>query len=98
VLKSYRRISLAELSNKLGLSETEMEKRLALIRGTTDIVFSISEGIFNIRGFERSEPIKEVEKITREVVTIPCKYCRSLIPMGSVSCPECGANLEVATN
>lgn len=78
------------------MSITETDQRLASIRGSRDIVFSISEGIVNMPGFERSRPIKEVEKITREVTTVACKYCGGLIPMGSTSCPECGANLKIA--
>jgi hypothetical protein len=96
MLKAYGRISLADLSSKLGLTVTETEQRLASIRGSRDIVFSISDSMIVMPGFERSRPIKEVEKITREVVAVACKYCGGLIPMGSASCPECGASLKVA--
>jgi hypothetical protein len=34
--------------------------------------------------------IKEKEVI-REVVMIPCKYCRGFMPQTSVFCPNCGA-------
>jgi hypothetical protein len=95
MLKAYGRISLADLSAKLGLTITETEQRLASIRGCRDVVFSISDGMVLMPGFERSRPIKEVEKITREVVAVACRYCGGLIPMGSASCPECGASLKV---
>lgn len=92
-LKSYGRISLLDLSNRLGLSVVDLDRYLAHIRGKRDVVFSISDGQVIMPGFERSRPIKEIEKITREVVAIPCKYCGALIPMGSTACPECGASL-----
>jgi len=92
-LRSYGRISLLDLSNRLGLSVVDLDRYLAHIRGKRDVVFSISDGQVIMPGFERSRPIKEIEKITREVVTIPCKYCGALIPMGSTVCPECGARL-----
>jgi len=35
--------------------------------------------------------VKEVkETIVKEVVMIPCSYCRGLMPQTSVFCPECG--------
>jgi len=34
--------------------------------------------------------IKERE-IIKEVVMIPCQYCRSLMPQTSTFCPNCGA-------
>jgi RNA polymerase subunit RPABC4/transcription elongation factor Spt4 len=36
--------------------------------------------------------IKETkEVITKEVVMIPCQYCKSLMPQMSLFCPNCGA-------
>lgn len=96
-LKSYGRISLADLSSRLNLSVVDTERYLASIRGKRDVVFSISDGVVIMPGFERSRPIKEIEKITREVVAVPCKYCSALIPMGSSTCPECGAVLRART-
>jgi RNA polymerase subunit RPABC4/transcription elongation factor Spt4 len=32
------------------------------------------------------------EVITREVVMIPCQYCKSLMPQTSLFCPNCGAS------
>lgn len=95
LLKAYGRIGIVDLSNRLGLSVMDTERYLAGIRGKRDIVFSISDGVVIMPGFERSRPVKEVEKITREVLTIACKYCGALIPMGSWTCPECGASLRV---
>lgn len=76
------------------LSVTDTEGLLAKIRGSHDVVFSIFDGIVVMPGFERSRPIKEIEKITREVLTVSCKYCSALIPMGSTSCPECRTILK----
>jgi hypothetical protein len=94
LLKAYGRISLVDLSNRLSLTVADTERYLASIRGSRDIVFSISDGTVIMPGFERSRPVKEIEKITREVVTVSCRYCGALIPMGSTVCPECGASLK----
>jgi ribosomal protein L40E len=94
LLKAYGRISLVDLSNRLGLTVADTERYLASIRGSRDVVFSISDGTVIMPGFERSRPVKEIEKITREVVTVACRYCGALIPMGSTVCPECGASLK----
>lgn len=95
LLRAYGRISLVDISNRLGLSIIDTERYLASIRGKRDVVFSISNGMVIMPGFERSRPVKEIERITREVVTIACRYCGALIPMGSTVCPECGAGLRV---
>ena len=31
------------------------------------------------------------EVVTKEIVMIPCEYCRSLMPQTSLFCPNCGA-------
>jgi hypothetical protein len=31
------------------------------------------------------------ETVVKEVVMIPCSYCKGLMPQTSVFCPECGA-------
>jgi hypothetical protein len=36
-------------------------------------------------------PAIHKEVITKEVVMIPCEYCRSLMPQTSTFCPSCGA-------
>jgi hypothetical protein len=38
------------------------------------------------------QQVKEVkETITKEVVLIPCEYCRGLMPQTATFCPNCGA-------
>lgn len=93
-LKTYGRISLLELSSRLGLSSIDTERLLASIRGKRDIVFSIFEGHIIMPGYERGRPVKEIEKITREVVTTACKHCGGLIPISSRTCPECMAPMR----
>ncbi len=93
-LKSYGRISLIELSTRLGLSPMDTERLLASIRGKRDIVFSISAGHVIMPGYERGRPVKEIEKITREIVTTECKHCGALVPVSSKTCPECGASMK----
>jgi len=36
-------------------------------------------------------PVVQKEVITKEVVMMPCGYCKSLMPQTSVFCPSCGA-------
>jgi hypothetical protein len=41
-----------------------------------------------------SAPVAQLvtkEVITKEVVMIPCEYCKTLMPQTSVFCPNCGA-------
>jgi len=42
------------------------------------------------------EIIREREVVTREVVMIPCAYCRGLMPQTSAFCPNCGARRRIA--
>ena len=38
------------------------------------------------------QQVKEVkETITKEVVLIPCEYCKGLMPQTAIFCPNCGA-------
>ena len=39
----------------------------------------------------KQTPVFHKEVITKEVVMIPCDYCRSLMPQTSTFCPSCGA-------
>ena len=39
----------------------------------------------------KQTPFFQKEVITKEVVMIPCDYCRSLMPQTSTFCPSCGA-------
>lgn len=36
-------------------------------------------------------PAIQKEVITKEIVMIPCDYCKAIIPQASTFCPECGA-------
>ncbi len=38
-----------------------------------------------------SPPPTVIREIIKEVVMIPCQYCRSLMPQTSTFCPNCGA-------
>jgi len=37
---------------------------------------------------------KEIIIKEREMVSIPCPYCRSLVPVTEKKCPNCGANIR----
>jgi TM2 domain-containing membrane protein YozV len=39
-----------------------------------------------------SQPYREKEIITREIVKIPCSYCNQLVDITQNKCPNCGAN------
>jgi len=98
-LKTYGRISLQELATRMGMNVDEVEKELTTIRTERDTVFTISNGYVNMPGSETGEPdkkveFKEVERITKEIAMTQCKYCKSAIPINSVKCPNCGANLS----
>lgn len=38
-----------------------------------------------------TQPVVKEKEIVREVVMIPCSYCRTLMPQMSTFCPSCGA-------
>jgi len=97
-IKTYGRISLSELASRMGMTVDQMEKELTTIRTERDVAFTISDGFVIMSGSETGEPskqveFKEVERITKEIATIKCKYCGSSIPVNSLKCPNCGANL-----
>jgi len=39
----------------------------------------------------QATPTFQKEVITKEVVMVPCEYCKSLMPQASTFCPNCGA-------
>ena len=58
------------------------------------IVFSaLSVPMFLLawKTYERPEETVTVRDV-REVVMIPCAYCRSMVPQASLFCPNCGAS------
>lgn len=93
-LKSYGRLSLSELIHAWICLSAEHKRKLATIRTSRDIIFNISDGYVNLPGSETGRPVKEVERITREIVTTQCKYCGTPIHLDSTKCPNCGANLK----
>jgi len=42
----------------------------------------------------KDAPMIQREVITKEVVMIPCNYCKALMPQTSVFCPSCGARRQ----
>jgi hypothetical protein len=42
-------------------------------------------------GSSEATPTFHKEVVTKEIVMIPCEYCRSLMPQTSTFCPNCGA-------
>ncbi len=98
-LKTYGRISLPELASRMGMTAEEVEKELTMIRSERNVIFTISNGFVIMPESVTGEPskkveFKEVERITREIATTQCKYCGSVIPVNSIKCPNCGANLS----
>ena len=49
---------------------------------------------FTRSGNEVTKEIHNTQVIEREVLRLPCKYCRSLVdPVRNTTCPSCGARL-----
>ncbi len=65
----------------------------AKVDGLSQDVFNELSALHDAKGRpvtgSQSQLIKET--ILREVVMIPCLYCRGLMPQTSVYCPNCGA-------
>ena len=56
---------------------------------TKEIGFSVSPAPYGPGGVQAPSQV-----VVKEVVKVPCRYCRTLIPMGTDRCPNCGAQLK----
>jgi hypothetical protein len=84
-----------ENSLKIRQKETEISQLKTDARSRLD---SLSKEIYeelsamhSIRSHPQSQGSIVKETIVKEVVMIPCAFCRSLMPQTSTFCPNCGA-------
>ena len=93
-LKSLRGISMGGMMSKyISITDEKMEYRFHLngigkkeLEPFKDMILRQAEKII-----KQESPVYQKEIVTKEVVMIPCAYCRSLIPQTSTFCPTCGA-------
>lgn len=53
-----------------------------------NLIFKQAKEIREKSNFEKSKPKKVIVK---EIVMLPCQYCRALMPQTAIFCPHCGA-------
>jgi len=56
---------------------------------TKDIGFSVSPAPYGQVTMQGPSQV-----VVKEIVKVPCRYCRTLIPMGTDRCPNCSATLK----
>jgi hypothetical protein len=74
------------LEDYIGLCSVKMQ-------GRTDVCTRLVE---YLKSLPRKDPMREKETIIkeREIVTMPCPYCRALVTVTERKCPNCGAYLK----
>ncbi len=82
--------------NKCGSKVLELEMpNVICSKCSTKYILAVSTKGFllqlDYKLIEQKEEIKEKEIITKEVVMIPCQYCRGLMVQTSTFCSNCGA-------
>lgn len=62
-----------------------------IIFGIISLAMGLSKaGVITVE--REATPAPEAQKkVIKEVVMLPCDYCKALIPQASTFCPECGA-------
>lgn len=97
-LRSLKGISMGGVMSKyISITDEKMEYRFHLkgvgkkeLEPFKDMILRQAEKIK-----EKESPIYQKETITKEVVMIPCAYCKALMPQTSIFCPVCGAKRTV---
>ena len=86
---------IMEYSRKIQQKATEIEQ---LDADVTSRIDSLSKEIYDelstahsTRAHPQSQSPIVKETIVKELVMIPCAFCRSLMPQTSMFCPNCGA-------
>jgi hypothetical protein len=74
---------MVNLNSTLGISLASVTKEI-----TSEL--SVAHDM-RTRGAISASTVQLVKETIREVVMIPCAYCRSLMPQTSRLCPNCGA-------
>lgn len=96
-LKSLKGVSMGgRLSKYVSITDENMEYRFHLngigkkeLDPFKDMIIRQAEKVKEVATL--TSPIHQKEIITKEVVMIPCEYCKALMPQTSSFCPNCGA-------
>jgi hypothetical protein len=82
-------------SLKIQQKETEISQLKTNARSKLDSlskeIYDELSAIHSTRSHPQSQGAIVKETIVKEVVMIPCAFCRSLMPQTSTFCPNCGA-------
>ena len=91
--RSLRRVRCNKCGSKI--LEVDMPNVICSNCSTKYILAVSTKGFFlpqlDYKLIEQKVETKEKEIITKEVVMIPCQYCRGLMIQTSPFCPNCGA-------
>ena len=84
-----------ESSLKIQQKEIEISQLKANARSKPDSlskeIYEELSAVHSTRSHPQSQGSIVKETIVKEVVMIPCAFCRSLMPQTSTFCPNCGA-------
>ena len=85
-----RTSEIANLNAELATLKSTLDLRLTAL--TPEIFTELSSAHqVRIASSSSGATVQVVRETIKEVVMVPCAYCRSLIPQASLRCPHCGA-------
>jgi len=85
-----RTSEIANLNAELATLKSTLDLRLTAL--TPEIFTELSSAHqVRIASSSSGATVQVVRETIKEVVMVPCAYCRSLIPQASPRCPHCGA-------
>jgi vacuolar-type H+-ATPase subunit I/STV1 len=98
-LRSYTRVSVAQLSSELNMSEEDVKAAIIDLRteGKIKATFDHTTGEIIIgTGMPQTPALQTPPSVNETDVTSQkfCPYCGEKIISGSVFCPNCGSSLE----
>lgn len=65
------------------------------MRGSIDVCQSVGNYLLQLPPREiQPQVVKEIIIKERETVSVPCPYCRTLVPLTERKCPSCGAPIR----
>ncbi len=90
-------VQIQDINNKIGDLNTHLSKLYSTLDSKVE---TLSDEIFTELSASHqtktplssaSPQFQTVKETIREIVMIPCVYCKSLMPQTSTTCPACGA-------
>ncbi len=85
-----RTSEIANLNTELASLKSTLDVKLTAL--TPEIFTELSSAHqVRIASSSSGATVQVVRETIKEVVMVPCAYCRSLIPQASLRCPHCGA-------